>query len=109
MYSHLSRIRLFMTPWTVAPQASLLPTGFSGQGYWSGLPCSPPWNFSDPGIEPACLASPEFQADSLLLSHQRRPVETTCSLLKELVGEVSVTVKNETMKFYFIYKYKYTC
>ena len=53
-------------------------------------------------------ASPELQADSLLLNHQRRPVETMCSLLKELVGEESVTVKSEMMKFYFyIYIYIY--
>ena len=33
----LSRVRLFVTPWTVACQA-LLPMGFSRQKYWSGLP-----------------------------------------------------------------------
>ena len=33
----LSRVRLFVTPWTVAYQAP--PTmGFSRQEYWSGLP-----------------------------------------------------------------------
>jgi len=33
----LSRVRLFVTPWTVAPQAP--PSmGFSRQEYWSGLP-----------------------------------------------------------------------
>ena len=77
MYSHFSRIRLFVTLWTVAPQAFLLPMGFPKQGYWSALPCSPPRDFSDPGVKPVCLASPELQVDSLLLSHQRRPVETT--------------------------------
>ena len=33
----LSRVRLFVTPWTVAYQAPLS-KGFSSQGYWSGLP-----------------------------------------------------------------------
>ena len=33
----LSRVRLFVTPWTVAYQAPLS-TGFSRQEYWSGLP-----------------------------------------------------------------------
>ena len=33
----LSRVRLFMTPWTVAYQAPLS-MGFSRQEYWSGLP-----------------------------------------------------------------------
>ena len=32
-------VRLLVTPWTVAHQASLS-MGFSGQGYWSGLPFS---------------------------------------------------------------------
>ena len=33
----LSRVRLFVTPWTVAYQAPLS-MGFSRQEYWSGLP-----------------------------------------------------------------------
>ena len=53
-----------MTPWTVACQ-SPLSMGFSKQKYWSGLPCHPPGDLHDPGIE---HMSPELQADSLLLS-----------------------------------------
>ena len=33
--------------------------GLSRQEYWSGLPCPPPGDLSNPGIEPACLRSPE--------------------------------------------------
>ena len=33
----LSRVRLFVTPWTVALQVPL-PTGFSRQDCWTGLP-----------------------------------------------------------------------
>ena len=33
-----------------------LPTGFSRQEYWSGLPCPPPGDLSDPGMEPASPA-----------------------------------------------------
>ena len=47
----LSRVRLFVTPWTVAPQAPLS-IGFSRQKYWSGLPFPSPGNLPDPGIEP---------------------------------------------------------
>ena len=36
---------------------------FSRQGYWSGLPCPPPGDLPNPGIEPG---SPALQADSLL-------------------------------------------
>ena len=32
--------------------------GFSRQVYWSGLPCPPPRDLPDPGIEPASLMSP---------------------------------------------------
>ena len=32
--------------------------GFSRQEYWSGLPCPPPGDLSDPGIEPISLMSP---------------------------------------------------
>ena len=56
----LSHIRLFATPWTVAHQASLS-TGFSRQKYWSGLPCPPPGDLPNPGIEPRSSA---LQADS---------------------------------------------
>ena len=31
--------------------------GFFRQEYWSGLPCPPPGDFSDPGIEPVSLMS----------------------------------------------------
>ena len=33
-------------------------TGSSVQEYWSGLPCPPPGDIPDPGIEPASLMSP---------------------------------------------------
>ena len=50
-----------MTLWTVVHQASLS-TGFSRPEYWSGLPCPPPGDLPNPGIEPN---SPTLQADSL--------------------------------------------
>ena len=42
-----------------------LSMGFSRQEYWSGLPCPPPGDVPDPGIE---SVSPALQVDSLLLS-----------------------------------------
>ena len=54
---NLSDVQLFATPWTVACKAPLS-MGFSRQEYRSGLPFSTPGDFSDPGIEPAPLASP---------------------------------------------------
>ena len=32
--------------------------GFSRQKYWSGLPCLPPGDLPDPGVEPAFPVSP---------------------------------------------------
>ena len=55
--SHFSGVRLFATLWTAACQAPLY-TAFSRQEYWSGLPCPPPGDLPDPGIEPAVLMLP---------------------------------------------------
>ena len=44
-----------------------LSMGFSD---WSGLPCPPPGDLPEPGIE---LVSPALQADSLRLSHWGSP------------------------------------
>ena len=50
------------TLWAAACEAPLF-MGFFGQEYWSGLPCTPPGDLPDPGIEPR---SPALQVDSLL-------------------------------------------
>ena len=50
----LSRVQLFVTPWTVAHQAPLS-MEFSRQEYWSGLSFPSPKSLSDPGIEPTFL------------------------------------------------------
>ena len=50
-----------VTPWTVVHQAPLF-MGFSGQEYWSELPCPPPGDLPNAGIEPRSSA---LQVDSL--------------------------------------------
>ena len=57
MLRYCSRVQLSATLWTVACQAPLS-MGFSRQEYWSGLPCPPPGDLPNPGIEPVSLASP---------------------------------------------------
>ena len=52
--SRFSSVWLFVTLWIVPCQAPLS-MGFSRQEYWSGLPCLPPGNLPDPGIEPSSL------------------------------------------------------
>ena len=53
----LSHVRLFATLWTVARQDPLS-MGFSKQKYWSGLPCPPPGELPNLGIEPTSPVSP---------------------------------------------------
>ena len=65
---------------------------FSWQEYWSGLPCPPPGDLPNPGIEPT---PPALQADSLLLSHQGRPcflvaIGKYCLELIGMVGCISI-------------------
>ena len=60
-----------------------LSLGFSRQEYWSGLPCPPPADLPDPGIEPASLTSPALQADSLPLAPPRKPAYTIVRLYDE--------------------------
>ena len=61
LLSHFSRVRLFVTLWTVSHQAPLS-MGFSRQEYWSGLPFPSPGDLPDLGIKPR---SPALQADAL--------------------------------------------
>ena len=56
MLSH-SVVSDFVKSRMVALQAPLS-MGFSRQEYWSWLPCPPPGDLPDPGIEPVSLMSP---------------------------------------------------
>ena len=58
----LSRVQLFVTPWTVAYQTPLPSMEFSRQEYWSGLPIPSLGDLPDPQIKPG---SPALQADAL--------------------------------------------
>ena len=97
----LSRIQLFVTPWTAAGQASLF-MGFPRQEHWSGLLFPSPGDLPDPGIKPTSLASPvlagrlfttvppwkprgrhkQYKADYELLFHSDRLGFTRKILLK---------------------------
>ena len=72
LLSHFSHVQLFVTPWTVVHQAPLS-MGFSRQEYWSGLPCSPPGDLPDPGIEPVSLCLLHWQAGSIQLAPLGKP------------------------------------
>ena len=67
MLTHFSHVRLFETPWTIAPQAPLS-IEFSRQESWSGLPCPPPCDLPDPGIKLLSLTSPALAGQFLTTS-----------------------------------------
>ena len=78
----LSRVQLFVTPWTVAYQAPLS-MGFSRQEYWSGLPFPSPGDLPNPGIEPG---SPALQTDALPSEPPGKPITPSYALKKKPGG-----------------------
>ena len=64
MLSHFNYVQFFCNPVDCSPPGPSV-LGFSSQEYWSGLPCSPPGDLPNSGIEPVSPASPAWQADSL--------------------------------------------
>ena len=56
MLNHFSCVRLWVTPWTAAPQGPLS-MGFSRQEYWRRLPCPSPGDLPNSGIKPTSLLS----------------------------------------------------
>ena len=54
MLSCFSHLQLSAILWTISHQPSLS-MRFSRQEYWSGLPCPPPRDLPDPGIESTSL------------------------------------------------------
>ena len=73
-----SRVRLFVTPQTVACQAPLS-MGFFSQEYWRALPFPPPWHLSDPaGIKPRFPVFPALQVDSLPTEPLGKPCLCKC-------------------------------
>ena len=57
---------------------------FSRQEYWNRLPCHPPGDLSDPGIE---SGSPALQADYLLSEPPWKPTSV------QLIGIISIILK----------------
>ena len=70
----LNPVQLFVTPWTVALQAPLS-MGFPRQEYWNGLPCPPPGDLPDPGIEPTSVASPELAGGFFITAPPRKHMD----------------------------------
>ena len=67
-----------------------LSIGFSRQEYWSGLPCPPPGDLPNPGIE---HRSPALQADFLLFEPSGKPKSTGVGSLSLLRGSSDPGIK----------------
>ena len=93
--SCFSRVWLFATLWTVAHQAPLS-MGFSREEYWSGLPCPPPGDLLDLGIEPKSLLL-HLQMGYLLLIPSGKPWKKKCHTAEEM-GSIHGTSKAPTTK-----------
>ena len=65
---------------------------FSWPEYWSGLPCPPPGDLLNAGIEPR---SPALQVDSLPAEPPGKPTEKTVSSING-AGKAGYSQKNET-------------
>ena len=84
MLSRFGRVRLFVTPWTVARLAPLS-MGFSRQEYWSELPCPPPGDLSHPGIEPASLTSPALAGGFFTSSANQKALAMHLPVWKDVI------------------------
>ena len=80
----ISRVWLFVTPWTLSYQAPLS-MGFLRQEYWSGLLFPSPGDLPNPGIEPW---SPALQADALPSEPQGKPMTSMASAVYWVVRKL---------------------
>ena len=53
---------------SLQPHQAPLSMGFSRQEYWSGLPCPPPWDLPNSGIELMSLMSPALAGGFFIAS-----------------------------------------
>ena len=86
-----------VTPWTVACQAPLS-MGFSRQEYWSGLPCLPPGDLPDPGIELVSLMSP-------VLADRFFTTSTTREAQIEFIQFNNVQIKEKVKTSFLLFKF----
>ena len=70
----LSRVQLFVAPWTVVHQAPLS-MGLFRQEYWSRLAFPTPRDLPDPGIKPHLLCLLAWPAGSSPLAPPRKPLK----------------------------------
>ena len=82
----LSRVWLFVTPWTVAYQASPS-VGFSRQGYWSGLPF--------PNLRAIQKKKKQIGLEELLHTYSERLMQEVSSSVTYNCNKISVPLKHK--------------
>ena len=76
----------------------LCPLGFSRQECWSGLPCPPPGDLPNPGVE---LESPAWQADPLSTELPGKPQEISILGTKSLKKKRSERQRRKGKIYHF--------
>ena len=102
----LSRVSLFVIPWTVALQAPLS-MEFSRQGYWNSLPFPAPGDLSHAGTEPLSLACPGlaggfFTTVSPGKPHSENKIQTVLSKVHFIYASWE-EVSQCLVHFYFVH------
>ena len=67
--------------------------GFSRQEYWSGLPCPPPGDLTNPGMDPDSLTSPALAGGFFTTSAtwEDLPKDELCSVANDAVEMLQYT------------------
>ena len=86
----------FLQSHKLHPARFLCPQVFCRQEYWSGFPCPPSGDLSNPGIEPR---SPAFQADSLPSEPPGKPKNTGVGSLSLLKGIFPTQQSNQGLLY----------
>ena len=81
--------------------------GFSRQEYWSALPCPPPGDLPDLGMEPLAPASPALQANSLPLSYW--DTTTTGLIIPQIISLFSDQIVTNDLVFFETLKQRKGC
>ena len=97
-------------PWTVAHQAPLS-LGFPRQEYWSGLPCPPPGDLPDPGMEPSSHTSPALAGGFFTASTTWMPPDILLAFIQVTVnisriGVITVIKVNILLCLMFVAEWK---
>ena len=89
--SHFSGVQLFASPWTIDHQAPVF-LGFSGQEYWSELPCLPSGDLPEPGIEPESPVSPALAGRFINTEPPGKPLVPANCWINTWIESLSIPV-----------------